>query len=81
MWCTVHKYEIDRDSSSTSTLGKEPNPSMWAMQDVFFDDESTKVAMSSLRQIKTSETNYQHTLLFPLWISFCKSFSTKRAKL
>jgi hypothetical protein len=38
---------------------------MWVMQDVLFDDESTKVVMSSLQQIKTSETNYQHTLLFP----------------
>jgi hypothetical protein len=65
MWCTVQKYEIDHDSSSTSTLGKEPNPSMWVMQDVLFDDESTKVVMSSLQQIKTGETNYQHTLLFP----------------
>jgi hypothetical protein len=62
MWCTVKKYEINHDSSSTSTLGKEPDPSMWVMQDVLFDDESAKVVMSSL---KTCETNYQHTLLFP----------------
>jgi hypothetical protein len=65
MWCTVQKYEIDHDSSSTSTLGKEPDPLMWVMQNVLFDDESAKVVMSSLQQIKTSETNYQHTRLFP----------------
>jgi hypothetical protein len=65
MWCTVQKYKIDHDSSSTSTLGKEPDPSMWVMQDVLFDDESAKVVMSSLQQIKTGETNYQHILLFP----------------
>jgi hypothetical protein len=64
MWCTVQKYEIDHDSSSTSTLGKKLDPSMWVMQDVLFDDESTKVVMSSLRQIETVETNYQHPLLF-----------------
>jgi hypothetical protein len=49
MWCTVQKYEIDHDSSSTSTLGKELDPSMWVMQDVLFDDELAKVVMSSLR--------------------------------
>jgi hypothetical protein len=61
----VQKYEIDHDSNSTSTLGKEPDLSMWVMHDVLFDDESIKIVMSSLQQIKTSETNYQHTLLFP----------------
>jgi hypothetical protein len=65
MWCTIQKYEIDHDSNSTSMLGKEPHLSMWVMQDVFFDDESTKVVMSSLLQIRIGETNYQHTMLFP----------------
>ncbi len=65
MWCMVQKYEIDHDSSSTSTLGKEPDPSMWVMQDALFDDELAKVVMSSLQQIKIGGTNYQHTLLFP----------------
>jgi hypothetical protein len=45
----VQKYEIDHDSSNTSTLGKELDPSMWMMQDVLFDDELVKVMMSSLR--------------------------------
>jgi hypothetical protein len=61
----VQKYEIDHDSNSTSTLGKEPDPSMWVMQDALFDDELAKVVMSSLQQIKIGGTNYQHTLLFP----------------
>jgi len=65
MWCIIQKYEIDYDSSSTFVLGKESDPSMWVMHDVFFDDESVKVVISSLQQIRTSETNYQHTLLFP----------------
>jgi hypothetical protein len=49
MGCIVEKYEIDHDSNNTSTLGKEPDPSMWVMQDVLFDDESAKAVMSSLR--------------------------------
>jgi hypothetical protein len=49
MWCTVQKYEIDYDSSNTFVLGKESDPSMWVMHDVFFDDELVKVVISSLQ--------------------------------
>jgi hypothetical protein len=79
----LQKFEIDHDSNSISTLGKELNPSMWVMQDVLFDDESAKVVMSSLQQIKTGETNYQVSTYFiiSLWISFCKSSSTKKVEL